>query len=108
MSALRWKCRRRAGPPAEPLRAACEAAVPGVPGVLSVTAVLTAHQDQPEAQAAARTTITAAQAAQPPATAAPQGIPGVGQHHRGGQRQGRGGQIHRRGQSGAGRCRGWA
>ena len=33
------------GPTAEPLRAACEAAARKVPGVLSVTAVLTAHQD---------------------------------------------------------------
>jgi ATP-binding protein involved in chromosome partitioning len=33
------------GPTAEPLRAACEAAARNVPGVLSVTAVLTAHQD---------------------------------------------------------------
>jgi ATP-binding protein involved in chromosome partitioning len=33
------------GPAAEPLRAECEAAARNVPGVLSVTAVLTAHQD---------------------------------------------------------------
>ncbi|MES2255754.1 MAG: iron-sulfur cluster carrier protein ApbC [Pseudomonadota bacterium] len=32
------------GPQSEPLRAACEAAVAKLPGILSVTAVLTAHQ----------------------------------------------------------------
>src|SRR6185312_1045515 len=35
------------GPAAEPLRAACEAAVAKLPGVLSVTAVLTAHRPAP-------------------------------------------------------------
>src|ERR1700676_4660434 len=33
------------GPSAEPLRAECEAAARKLPGVLSVTAVLTAHQE---------------------------------------------------------------
>ena len=57
------------GRSAEPLRKACEDAVAKVPGVLSVTAVLTAHQD--------------ARATAPPRTATPQqqarqtGIPGV-------------------------------
>jgi len=62
----------RRGREAEPLRRACEAAVAAVPGVLSVTAVLTAHQD-----AGARTPQRPAQAhrAEPPA---PAGIPGVG------------------------------
>ena len=35
----------------EPLRAACEKAVDALPGVLSVTAVLTAHRPEPQAQA---------------------------------------------------------
>src|ERR1700760_260602 len=52
------------GPQSEPLRAACEAAVAKLPGILSVTAVLTAHQGPPPAQ----------RAPQPPQ---PQGIPGV-------------------------------
>jgi len=40
------------GPSSEPLRKACEDAVARLPGVLSVTAVLTAHQDsRPQAQA---------------------------------------------------------
>src|ERR1051325_9328325 len=54
------------GPSSEPLRKACEDAVARLPGVLSVTAVLTAHQDsRPQAQA--------------PHTHPPQrlGIPGV-------------------------------
>lgn len=37
------------GPSSEPLRRACEEAVRKLPGVLSVTAVLTAHRDQPAA-----------------------------------------------------------
>ena len=55
------------GRSAEPLREACEAAVARVPGVLSVTAVLTAHQEQRAAAAPA------------PHGHAPQrmGIPGV-------------------------------
>jgi ATP-binding protein involved in chromosome partitioning len=52
------------GPQSEPLRAACEAAVAKLPGILSVTAVLTAHQGSP----------APARPAQPPG---PQGIPGV-------------------------------
>ena len=45
---------------AEPLRAACEAAVKALPGILSVTAVLTAHQNAPA-----------------PQTPAPHGVAGV-------------------------------
>ncbi|MBU6444771.1 MAG: ATP-binding protein [Alphaproteobacteria bacterium] len=39
------------GPQSEPLRKACEAAVAALPGVLSVTAVLTAHREAPAPQA---------------------------------------------------------
>jgi ATP-binding protein involved in chromosome partitioning len=53
------------GPGAEPLRAAAEAAVAKLPGILSVTAVLTAHKGPPPTQR------TAQQPQQP------QGIPGV-------------------------------
>jgi ATP-binding protein involved in chromosome partitioning len=52
------------GPQSEPLRAACEAAVAKLPGILSVTAVLTAHQGAP----------APARPQQPPQA---QGIPGV-------------------------------
>src|SRR5579863_5855288 len=52
------------GPASEPLRADCEAAVAKLSGILSVTAVLTAHQGAP----------APARPAQPPQ---PQGIPGV-------------------------------
>jgi len=52
------------GPGAEPLRAAAEAAVAKLPGILSVTAVLTAHKGPPPAQRA-------------PGPPQPQGIPGV-------------------------------
>jgi ATP-binding protein involved in chromosome partitioning len=57
----------RRGPAAEPLRRACEDAVAKLPGILSVTAVLTAHQ-------------TAAPKPQPQREAPPPpaGIPGVG------------------------------
>jgi ATP-binding protein involved in chromosome partitioning len=57
----------RRGPAAEPLRKACEDAVAKLPGILSVTAVLTAHQ-------------TAAPKPQPQREAPPPpaGIPGVG------------------------------
>ena len=57
------------GPASEPLRAACEAAVKKLPGILSVTAVLTAHQGTPQP----------ARAPQSPQQNAPQpqGIPGV-------------------------------
>jgi ATP-binding protein involved in chromosome partitioning len=58
------------GREAEPLRAACEAAVTKMPGVLSVTAVLTAHEEKHPGRAA-----THPHAARP--TALPQGIPGV-------------------------------
>jgi ATP-binding protein involved in chromosome partitioning len=51
---------------AEPLRKACEAAVSALPGILSVTAVLTAHQEAAARAAPHRTA--------PPA---PSGIPGV-------------------------------
>jgi ATP-binding protein involved in chromosome partitioning len=69
------------GPSAEPLRAECEAAARKVPGVLSVTAVLTAHQGPEEHvhdencdhAPAAR---PAPAPRQPPP--APQGIAGVG------------------------------
>jgi len=43
---------------AEPLRAACEAAVKALPGILSVTAVLTAHQGAPAPQAQAQHGVT--------------------------------------------------
>jgi len=61
------------GAGAEPLRTACEAAVKGIAGVQSVTAVLTAHQD---AHAGHDHKPAPAQRQAPPA---PQGIPGVGQ-----------------------------
>ena len=59
----------RRGPAAEPLRAECEAAARKVPGVLSVTAVLTAHQagETPQGHGGP------ARQAPPP----PTGIPGV-------------------------------
>jgi ATP-binding protein involved in chromosome partitioning len=63
------------GPAAEPLRAAAEEAVRGLPGILSVTAVLTAHQDEPPHHHVHRSAPGPARQ-QPPA---PQGIPGVGQ-----------------------------
>jgi ATP-binding protein involved in chromosome partitioning len=53
------------GPTAEPLRRKAEAEVAALPGVLSVTAVLTAHQDSARA------------APTPPRHAAPSGVPGV-------------------------------
>jgi ATP-binding protein involved in chromosome partitioning len=52
------------GPQSEPLRAACEAAVAKLSGILSVTAVLTAHQGAPAP-------------ARPAQSPGPQGIPGV-------------------------------
>ena len=71
------------GPSAEPLRAECEAAARKLPGVLSVTAVLTAHQDaMPEGHVHdencdhGRAAGPAPAARQPPP--GPQGIPGVG------------------------------
>ena len=59
------------GREAEPLRAACETAVSKMPGVLSVTAVLTAHEEKHPGR-----TTTHAHAARP--AALPQGIQGVG------------------------------
>ena len=59
------------GREAEPLRAACETAVTKMPGVLSVTAVLTAHEEKHPGGAPAH-------AHGPRQTALPQGIPGVG------------------------------
>ncbi len=60
----------RRGREAEPLRKACETAVSALPGVLSVTAVLTAHQESASPQRAA----PQQQRQAPPA---PAGIPGV-------------------------------
>ncbi len=60
------------GPAKEPVRKACERAVQGVPGVLSVTAVLTAHRP------AGRTAPAAAPPRDAPGAAARPGIPGVG------------------------------
>jgi ATP-binding protein involved in chromosome partitioning len=60
------------GPAAEPLRKACEDAVAALPGVLSVTAVLTAHQTSAPKPAPQRP--AHAHRAEPPA---PAGIPGV-------------------------------
>jgi len=53
------------GPQAEPLRKKAETEVSSLPGVLSVTAVLTAHQESARAPAA------------PPRHASPSGVPGV-------------------------------
>ncbi|MEI9995511.1 MAG: iron-sulfur cluster carrier protein ApbC [Rhizomicrobium sp.] len=61
------------GPGAEPLRKACEEAVGTLPGVLSVTAVLTAHQTAAPRPAPQRPA-HAPPRAEP---AAPAGIPGV-------------------------------
>src|ERR1700744_4523848 len=57
------------GAASEPLRAACEAAVTKLPGILSVTAVLTAHQGAPPARQP--------QQRAPQSPPQPQGIPGV-------------------------------
>ena len=63
------------GPSAEPLRKACEDAVAALPGVLSVTAVLTAHQaSAPQRGAHSHGPAPARPRADPPA---PMGIPGV-------------------------------
>ncbi|HEX4302925.1 MAG TPA: Mrp/NBP35 family ATP-binding protein [Rhizomicrobium sp.] len=63
------------GPAAEPLRKACEDAVAALPGVLSVTAVLTAHQTSAPKPGGAHQHGPARPArAEPPA---PMGIPGV-------------------------------
>jgi ATP-binding protein involved in chromosome partitioning len=61
------------GRTAEPLRKACEAAVAALPGVLSVTAVLTAHQEARGAGAGGAARAGAAPAAPPK----PAGVPGV-------------------------------
>ena len=81
----------------EPLRKICEAMALGVAGVKSVTAVLTAHDEHPHDHDHAPARPAVKQQAPPP----PAGMPGVDAHHRGGQRQGRRGQIHRGGQPGA-------
>lgn len=57
----------------EPLRRACEEAVKQIKGVLSVTAVLTAHSDTPSASRPAPAAPKRAPSAQP----GPQNIPGV-------------------------------
>jgi ATP-binding protein involved in chromosome partitioning len=59
------------GREAEPLRKACEDAVARLPGVLSVTAVLTAHQSSPPKPAPQRPTSRHE-------PSAPAGLPGVG------------------------------
>ncbi|MFN4354863.1 Mrp/NBP35 family ATP-binding protein [Parvibaculum sp.] len=64
----------------EPLRAACEAAAKNVPGVLSVTAVLTAHRAAGQSPSPARGHSHSHQAQAHPGERAPQGamkIPGV-------------------------------
>src|SRR6185312_6914536 len=60
------------GPSAEPLRAKAEAAVRALPGVLSVTAVLTAHSEEAPHAHAPRPAQPVRQAPPPP-----QGIAGV-------------------------------
>ena len=67
MSALRSRFPPERGRGAEPLRRQCEDAVASLPGVLSVTAVLTAHQGKPCPKPQPRTA--------PPQ---PSGIAGVG------------------------------
>jgi ATP-binding protein involved in chromosome partitioning len=69
------------GPVSEPLRRACEDAVARLPGVLSVTAVLTAHREReartgraPRAQPQAH---THSHAHAPAESAAAKGVPGV-------------------------------
>ena len=63
------------GPASEPLRAACEAAARAVSGVLSVTAVLTAHQEGEQPTAGAKAVRKTQEAPQ----GSPGGsIPGVG------------------------------
>src|SRR6201986_973059 len=58
------------GASSEPLRAACEAAVTKLPGILSVTAVLTAHKGAPAPA-------HRSQPGAPQSPPQPQGIPGV-------------------------------
>jgi ATP-binding protein involved in chromosome partitioning len=63
------------GPAAEPLRLECEAAARKVPGVLSVTAVLTAHQESEGGHTAQRPASSSpSRAAQPRPS---EGIPGI-------------------------------
>ena len=62
----------RDGERKEPLRKACEEAVAALPGVTSVTAVLTAHRESPSAQPAPR-----AAPPQPGAAPAKPLVPGV-------------------------------
>ncbi len=64
------------GREAEPLREECEAAVTKMPGVLSVTAVLTAHEEK-HTRPAARGAHDHAHGGRPQGPG-PQGIPGVG------------------------------
>ena len=61
------------GPKAEPLLKACEDAVNALPGVLSVTAVLTAHQGEPVPRPQRHSHAEHRHASAPQA-----GIPGVG------------------------------
>ncbi|MGD0867405.1 MAG: P-loop NTPase, partial [Rhizomicrobium sp.] len=66
------------GPQAEPLRKAAEDAVAALPGILSVTAVLTAHQDSAGGSAHGPGISRAARAdAAPHAPPKAMGIPGV-------------------------------
>src|SRR5689334_19790558 len=63
------------GPQSEPLRKICEAMALGVKGVKSVTAVLTAHEDHPQAPHDHHHRPKPAVNRQPPPP--PSGIPGV-------------------------------
>ena len=65
------------GPGAEPLRKACETAVAALPGVLSVTAVLTAHQGDGQQVAEHHHVRAPAKPRPQHAPPPPQGIPGV-------------------------------
>jgi len=65
------------GRAAEPLRAAVEAAAKAVPGVLSVTAVLTAHEDGPGDHDHSHHGHSHAPAPKAPPPAGPQGVEGV-------------------------------
>jgi ATP-binding protein involved in chromosome partitioning len=66
------------GPGAEPLRKACEVAVNALPGVLSVTAVLTAHQADAQQMAEHHHVHAPAKPRPQHAPPPPQGVPGVG------------------------------
>jgi len=65
------------GPGAEPLRKACEDAVAGLPGILSVTAVLTAHQGDGQQVGEHHHVHAPAKPRPQHAPPPPQGIPGV-------------------------------